>query len=566
MFFIPAIRDIYDANISTPPPAIPIELPEILDAYFAKKIVEKEFEESTEVYTVVSGDSLSKIAKLHSSTVAKIKADNSLKSDVIKVGQKLNITKQKEKGKRVSFEYVNSAKVEQEIYLVVETEHFKDKEIQIDIHQGKEKVIAEKDKLVEVLQDGDVKLIRTKVGEWATNEDIENKDEFKDWAIAKVQLKPKTDESLKKWEDAIHKTEDKRAYLYLLVDAHSHNTDYDSEQIVYYGNKKDEANSEHSNITNYWLDVADRWFALRYCDCGKKYDKQFQCTRYGKVYGPVYWGTQKLADYKHWDGLIKNKKLTQEEKEILVGMSENEGKLDSVQSYDSEILTVGAMQKTINPKGEGEFTTQVQEFKNSNPDKYKELFEECGWTVESGKMYYKDPDDPKATKITGSALKTKIRKGFVASQFKKKLKCKPLEPITKAATDKDFQAKQVEDFIKRLNKVLLIKPTGHSYQLKAYVKSKLGKATVLDHHINRPAYVDNDFGKALNNFFVGKDKEIETFNKGKEKKDQKAKVSRNPADWGTNHATYEKTILDDYGKNRRGTDMEKRYKKMVNKF
>ncbi|WP_407268117.1 hypothetical protein [Tenacibaculum maritimum] len=78
------------------------------------------------------------------------------------------------------------------------------------------------------------------------------------------------------------------------------------------------------------------------------------------------------------------------------------------------------------------------------------------------------------------------------------------------------------------------------------------KATVLDHHINRPAYVKSDFGKALDNFFIKKDKEVEEFNKkGKDKKKHKSKVSRNPNDWGDNHSIYEKSILDDYGKNRR---------------
>ena len=337
--------------------------------------------------------------------------------------------------------------------------------------------------------------------------------------------------------------------------------------LVYYGkNPDEEGNADDDTTSNYWLDMEGKWFGLRYCDCGKQFEKQIQCTRYNGVYGPVYWGSQKLADYKGWDELIKAKKLTKEEKEILIGMSENEGKLDSVQSYDSEILTVGAMQKTVNPQGEGEFPVQVQEFKASNPDKYKELFEECGWTVESNKMYYKDPDDTAATKITRSTLKTKIRDGFVASKFKKKVECKPLEPIIKAAKDKDFQAKQVQDFIKRLNKVLLIKPVGHSYELKKYLKSKLGKATVLDQHINRPAYVDNDFGKALDNFFAAKDAEVKAFNKGKKEEDKKEKVSRNPEEWGTDHATYEKTILDDYGINRRGSDMPKRYNRMLPKF
>lgn len=41
-------------------------------------------------------------------------------------------------------------------------------------------------------------------------------------------------------------------------------------------------------------------------------------------------------------------------------------------------------------------------------------------------------------------------------------------------------------------------------------------------------------------------------------------ISKNPSEWGKKHSEYEKSILDDYGVNRRGTDMAGRYKKMVN--
>lgn len=43
------------------------------------------------IYTVVSGDSLSKIAIKFKTTITKIKSDNKLSSDLIKVGQKLKV-------------------------------------------------------------------------------------------------------------------------------------------------------------------------------------------------------------------------------------------------------------------------------------------------------------------------------------------------------------------------------------------------------------------------------------------------------------------------------------------
>ncbi|MEM0942114.1 MAG: calcium-binding protein [Bacteroidota bacterium] len=231
--------------------------------------------------------------------------------------------------------------------------------------------------------------------------------------------------------------------------------------------------------------------------------------KYGSQYGPLYSGSIDLEDYQEWDNLIQNNEITSEEKEILIAMSSNEGNLDAIQSYDSEALSVGAMQKTVNSQGKGEFPIQVKEFKDAYPEKYEELFEKCGWTVETvrGKqvMYYKDPNDSSGSKVTGSQLKEKIREGFTSSTHLQKLECKPLEPIIQAAKDSDFQSKQVKDFIDRLkNKVLPMKPSGYNYRIKDYLKSKLGEATVLDHHINRPAHVRSYFSEALNQFFSKK--------------------------------------------------------------
>jgi hypothetical protein len=286
--------------------------------------------------------------------------------------------------------------------------------------------------------------------------------------------------------------------------------------------------------------------AVANSSCGISYRNEIKCTKYGEEYGPVYWGNKKLENYSNWDKLVAQNAITLTEKEILVGMSENEGNLDAVQSYDSEIVTVGAMQKTINPSGYGEFPTQMAEFKGKNEDKFKALFENCGWTVknEGGKwrVYYNN--------LTGADLKAKIRDGFKKDNFGKKVECRPLEPLINAANDIAFQEKQIFDFIDRLkNKVLVIVPKNHVKQISAYVKSKLGKAVVLDHHVNRPGYVKDDFGAALDRFYS-----------------KHPTVSKNPADWGANHDSYEKEIIEDYGKKRRGTDMSGRYNKLNNKL
>ena len=152
-------------------------------------------------------------------------------------------------------------------------------------------------------------------------------------------------------------------------------------------------------------------------------------------------------------------------------------------------------------------------------------------------MYYNQSSLTKSSKYTGPELKNLIREGFTESSYTKKQKIEstPLGSILKAITHEKFQEQQVLDFAKRLqHEVMEIKPSGFEFTLREYLKSPLGKATVLDHHINRPGYVSCDFGAALQRFM-----------------DSNPSTTKAPASWGDNHAEYELSILNDYGIARR---------------
>ncbi|CAF4016653.1 unnamed protein product [Rotaria sp. Silwood1] len=271
----------------------------------------------------------------------------------------------------------------------------------------------------------------------------------------------------------------------------------------------------------------------------------FKRVKYGSgervQYGPSYLGKTTLADYTGWDNLIKQEKATIDDKKIISAMSKNEGKLESIQSYDSEIVSVGAMQKTINSKGTGEFPKQLWEFKNQYPKLYEDLFKAHGWTVKEDSGTYSMSYNEK----TGNELKDSIRK-----DFQKKVKSassKPLEVLVNAVSSKELQEKQVIDSVNRLHQqVLSIKPTGYeSYTLNDYLQSNLGRGLALDQHVNRPGYVKKDFGQALKHLF----------NKYKN-------LSKNPAEWGSNREKYEAELVDYYGQNRRMTDAVKRYNEL----
>ncbi|WP_277183583.1 hypothetical protein, partial [Caballeronia sp. BR00000012568055] len=179
------------------------------------------------------------------------------------------------------------------------------------------------------------------------------------------------------------------------------------------------------------------------------------------------------------EDMVASGELTLSEKQILVAMSENEGKLDSVQSYDSEILTAGAMQKTINPQGKGEFPTQVALFKSTNPNDYVDLFEQCGWSVEgtgtSAVMYYTHATLTQNSKITGAALKELIRRDCSAEKFNKVVENIPLASIVNAITSKMFEKRQIMDFIDRLRDVVLPRnPGNYNHPISEYFLSDLG--------------------------------------------------------------------------------------------
>ena len=225
-------------------------------------------------------------------------------------------------------------------------------------------------------------------------------------------------------------------------------------------------------------------------------------------------------------------------------MSLNEGKLDTVQSYDSQILSAGAMQKTIDSFGTGEFPQQVWEFKQQQPALYTQLFEQCGWTVtipnnSSAKMYFNGKFD----ETFEDTIRAKFTNDTVGNN-------KPLQtsnilaPIVCAISNIEFQKKQVQDFITRLNvEVLPTKPLGFNYTIGNYTRSELGGATVLDQSVNRRDLVARDFGIALHNFYT-----------------HHKEASENPNKWTkTQRNLYEKQILDYYGRNREMNNAKERY-------
>jgi hypothetical protein len=293
------------------------------------------------------------------------------------------------------------------------------------------------------------------------------------------------------------------------------------------------------------------------CDCRTIYANKFKVTRYGSQYGPVYWGEITLGSYSGWGSLITAGRITEDEKAILVAMSDNEGKMDSIQSYDSEVITAGAMQKTFkdgrNREGKGELSEQLAKFRDKHPELYSNHMLNCGWSVEgdgsSAITYYSDLSLTNGNKITSIELKTLIREGCNASTFGQVINNIPLAALLKVISLPEYLDIQILDFIDRLhiagNHIVMFE----SVRIKDYIKSNFGRAVILDHSVNRPGFVKDNFKTAIDNFHIAN-----------------PNVSLNPHDWGSQHEIYEAKLLEEYKLTRNMTDSINRYDSLRSKF
>jgi hypothetical protein len=276
------------------------------------------------------------------------------------------------------------------------------------------------------------------------------------------------------------------------------------------------------------------------------------CTRYNNTYGPVVFGTVKIDSEEvniHWNELIDTNVITEKEKNIICKMSVNEGNLDAVQSYDSEIITAGAMQKTV-PVGvsSGELSIQVEKFRSKNPDEYQELFVEYGWFLDSSKLVYQSQSFSEGEKLTNKDLKAGLRNMCSSDNFKKTIDCKPIYDLSNSISQPIFIKQQLLDFIDRLH--LICKLKVNDLEVEDIFKSELGLATALDHHVNRPSNVISHIKKAI-----------------KDLHKEHPNISEDVSTWGSSHSDNENKLIDIYGCSRTDmTDGANRFEKLKEAF
>ncbi|WP_326492520.1 LysM peptidoglycan-binding domain-containing protein [Sinomicrobium oceani] len=167
-------------------------------AYFARKKTEDIFEETTEEYTVVAGDNLSKIAGNYEGvSYQDIMEENGLNSTVISVGDTLTITSRKKTGEKTSFEKIKNGNAGDEVYIVAE--HFGTvSSIQVTLKE-KEALLTDGGTLPVLQDESEITTIELCEPE---EENLKGTHRY-----AKVKLRPKEDETLEEWREKLGENE-----------------------------------------------------------------------------------------------------------------------------------------------------------------------------------------------------------------------------------------------------------------------------------------------------------------------------------------------------------------------
>lgn len=263
--------DYYDSSYCNTAPGVGGNPPTVKNAFFGEAIIKKKFKitDKSVTYTVKAGQGDSKIVASilkeapdceKSFAQAEVKKQRSGRKwydpgDVITFKYK----GKEVVGQTIKFEFLEKLRLGKKVYVVVETENLRGKKVAANMQQGADAVLAAKGKEIPVLDgENETAYIEMEVGEFASSSDYTNKDDYLDFAIKEITIRPKSDEDYDEWADKIKDSVNKYSKHCLLIDAHSPNPDIEDTMVSYHG-KNDDDTGEYPNV---WLDFDDKWFKV----------------------------------------------------------------------------------------------------------------------------------------------------------------------------------------------------------------------------------------------------------------------------------------------------------------
>ncbi len=200
-------------------------------------------------------------------------------------------------------------------------------------------------------------------------------------------------------------------------------------------------------------------------------------------------GGQKPADFVESHAAeLRALKVTQSEINVMIAVSENEGNLDAINTWDSAFLSFGLFQWTAGQgSSKGELPALLARIKNEDRDLFDKYCGQHGLDVvdvTAGPVY--GYFSHRGVKIKSTAAKEQLRHAPWAFYF------------WRAGQDPAIQAMEIKHALGRLDQFYSTERYKVGDHLVSdLVTSEYGVGLILDNHVNRPAYVKACLGKAL---------------------------------------------------------------------
>lgn len=145
------------------------------------------------------------------------------------------------------------------IYAVVETSGLRNREIYLNVRTGRTDVLGEG--LNSNLNLNGILRFSAQVGDISTTTNFSNRNNYQDIAVFEIDIRPREINDVRRWERLIENSTDRGLYLYMIVDAHSPNEDY---EITYQNGRNPNADGSPNmqSLPNAYLDLDLRFLKV----------------------------------------------------------------------------------------------------------------------------------------------------------------------------------------------------------------------------------------------------------------------------------------------------------------
>ncbi len=198
-------------------------------------------------------------------------------------------------------------------------------------------------------------------------------------------------------------------------------------------------------------------------------------------------GDEKPRDFiRLASGLLRRLRLSDSEMNAIAAISDNEGYLDAVNTWDSQYLSFGLFQWTAGSvERPGELGALLTRIKQTYPDEFQHYFGQFGLDVE-------DSDG-----VRGWVTLQGVR---LNSEYQKSILRQPIWAYRFAIAGRDLAVKSTEILhaVDRIDRFYFVRHNGlDGYSLADLIQSEFGVTLLLDNHVNRPAYVAPGLAEAI---------------------------------------------------------------------